>query len=147
MTGAFSVQGPWFRHPLRVPLYEVDLGQGVYHGNYFHLFELGREAFLRHLDYPYKKLMERGCHLTVAEVRCVYLAPLRYDESIVVCVGVHRVGRRSLSLVHCIERTGPESEKEVTTRALMHLVCVDPAGSVPLPRELVSKLTAWIHSE
>ena len=35
--------------PYRIPLYEIDIGQAVYHGNYFHFFELAREAFLRDL--------------------------------------------------------------------------------------------------
>ena len=29
---------------MKIPLYEVDIGGGVYHGNYYHLFELARES-------------------------------------------------------------------------------------------------------
>ena len=48
---------------VRVPLFEVDPGQAVYHANYFHLFELGREAFLRHIGFPYRQFMNRQLHL------------------------------------------------------------------------------------
>jgi acyl-CoA thioesterase FadM len=40
---------------LRVPLFEVDLGQVVYHWNYFHLFESAREDFLRTIGFPYSE--------------------------------------------------------------------------------------------
>ena len=32
----------WHKTELRAPVFEVDLGQAVYHGNYFHVFELAR---------------------------------------------------------------------------------------------------------
>ena len=58
----------WHKTQLRVPLFEVDLGQAVYHGNYFHLFELGREAFLRDLGYPYRRFMDQQLHLKEVNV-------------------------------------------------------------------------------
>ena len=69
----------WHKTRLRVPLYEVDLGHAVYHGNYFHLLELAREGFLRDLGYPYRRFMDEQLHLTVVEASCSYWRSLRYD--------------------------------------------------------------------
>lgn len=45
-----STATPYHITGLRVPFFEVDMGQAVYHGNYYHFFELGREDFLTHLQ-------------------------------------------------------------------------------------------------
>ncbi|SHF71001.1 acyl-CoA thioester hydrolase [Desulfacinum infernum DSM 9756] len=140
-----AVHGPWFHHSLRVPLYEVDLGQGVYHGNYFHLFELGREAFFRRLGFPYRRLMEQGLHLTVAELQCTYLKPLHYDDRIQVGIGIVRRGRRSLSLAHTVDRILEDESRETTTRAVLHLVCVGRSGPMPLPDALAEVLSRWME--
>lgn len=140
-----SVEGPWYAHGLRVPLYEVDLGQGVYHGNYFHLFELGREAFLRALGYPYSCFMAQGRHLTVASLECRYVKSLHYDDLIEVHTGVCRLGRRSLSLAHRIQRLMPDRAPETTTEAVMHFVCVHDGVAVPLPKNFTDRILSWIH--
>ncbi|SMC16585.1 acyl-CoA thioester hydrolase [Desulfacinum hydrothermale DSM 13146] len=140
------VQGPWFHHWMRVPLYEVDLGQGVYHGNYFHLFERGREAFFRKLGFPYRRLMDQGMHLTVAELQCHYLKSLHYDERIRVGVAIVRLGRRSLSLAHTIQRIREDGIRETTTRAVLHLVCVGASGPLPLPQAFADALRRWMQS-
>lgn len=137
-------QGPWYAHGLRVPLFAVDLGQGVYHGSYFHLFELGREAFLRALDYPYARLMAQGLHLTVAALECRYSASLHYDDLIEVQTGVCRLGHRSLSLVHRIQRLNQEHGLETTTEAVMHFVCVREGVPVPLPKAFKERILRWM---
>ncbi|MEJ5347265.1 MAG: thioesterase family protein [Desulfosoma sp.] len=144
---SFSCQGPWYAHSLRVPLFEVDLGQGVYHGSYFHLFELGREAFLRALQYPYSRLMAQGLHLTVAALECRYVQSLHYDDLIEVQTAVSRLGRRSLSLVHRIQRLTMEQSLETTTEAVMHFVCVREGVPEPLPVELSDKILAWMDAK
>jgi acyl-CoA thioester hydrolase len=142
-----EVEGPWFAHGLRVPLFEVDLGQGVYHGNYFHLFEIGREAFFRALGYPYSLLMADGLHLTVGSLQCRYLKSLHYDDVIEVHTGVSRLGRRSLSLAHRIQRLTRSGTPETTTEAVMHFVCVREGTPVPLPDRFSENLRRWIQSD
>ena len=141
------VEGPWFAYGLRVPLFEVDLGQGVYHGNYFHLFEIGREAFFRALGSPYSLLMADGLHLTVASLQCRYLKSLRYDEVIEVHTAVSRLGRRSLSLAHRIQRFAHSGTPETTTEAVMHFVCVREGTPVPLPERFAENLRRWSQND
>ncbi|MEJ5364859.1 MAG: thioesterase family protein [Desulfosoma sp.] len=139
-----TVEGPWFAHRVRVPLFEVDLGQGVYHGNYFHLFEIGREAFFRALGYPYSLLMADGLHLTVGSLQCRYRASLHYDEEIEVQTAVNRLGRRSLSLAHRIQRLAHSGVPETTTEAVMNFVCVREGTPVPLPERFSQNLRRWM---
>ena len=129
---------------LRVPLFEVDLGGGVYHGNYFHLLELGREAFLKDLGFPYRKLMEREMHLSVVEVTCNYRSPLHYDETVEVRTGVRQVKSRSLIMCQELHRVEEDGSTTLCTRAVFHMVCTRFAGrSTLIPEDLKALLLPW----
>jgi acyl-CoA thioester hydrolase len=132
----------WHKTRLRVPLFEVDLGQAVYHGNYFHLFELGREAFLRDLGHAYSCFMEQQLHLTIVEVTCSYRRALRYDDLINVYTGVLWWRRRSIGFGQYIFRVGNDDPHEVLcTKAVLNMVCVSFNGKpTTLPRIFVELL-------
>jgi len=121
---------------LTVPLYEIDIGGGVYHAGYFHFFEQGRESFLRALGFPYPDLVALGFHLTVAECRVRFYASLHYNERVVVETSVTKVGRRSLRFHQRIRRG-----EDLCTEADLDLVCVNATGPALLPEKLKSKLT------
>lgn len=123
---------------LRVPLFEVDLGQAVYHGNYFHLFELGREDFLRHIGFPYKEFMNRQLHLTVVECTCNYRKPLHYDDSIEIHTAISWVRTRSVGFSQLIHRKSIGGSIELCTRADLNMVCVRFTGQpVVLPEDFI----------
>lgn len=113
---------------LRVPLFEVDLGQAVYHGNYFHLLELGREDFLRKIGFPYREFMKRQLHLTIVESSCVYRKPLHYDEDIEIHSRITWSRRRSLAMEQLIFREGTSGSRELTTQVVLNMVCVRFTG-------------------
>ena len=70
---------------LRVRYAETDQMGVVYHANYFIWFEVGRVEFLRQLGFSYRDMeKEDGCFIAVADARCRYKAPARYDDEIVV---------------------------------------------------------------
>ncbi len=130
---------------LRVPLFEVDLGQAVYHGNYFHLFELGREDFLRELGYPYRRFMEQQLHLTVVETACAYRKSLHYDELIQIRTAVEWWRSRSLAFQQKIYRTDSAGEYELCTSATLNMVCVRFDGRpTVLPEDFISLLQGWL---
>ena len=70
---------------LRVRYAETDQMGVVYHSNHFIWFEVGRVELLRQLGFSYRD-MERvdGRYIAVAEAKCRYRAPVRYDEEVVV---------------------------------------------------------------
>jgi acyl-CoA thioester hydrolase len=138
---------PYHRTELRVPLFEVDLGQAVYHGNYFHLLELGREEFLRWLGYPYRSFMDQQLHLTIVELSCAYRKALRYDERIEIHSAVMWWRSRSLAFEQRIYRATGGGDSELCTSATLTMVCVNfngrpavlPADFVALLRQVTGK--------
>jgi acyl-CoA thioester hydrolase len=122
----------------RVPLYEIDIGQAVYHGNYFHFFELAREAFLRDLGFGYPELVARQIHLAVVESRCRYRQPVRYDNVIDIYTTIAWLKSRSVQFHQqlYLNATG-----KLATEAWITTVSISFAGRpVPLPPELKQKL-------
>jgi acyl-CoA thioester hydrolase len=70
---------------LRVRYAETDQMGVVYHSNHFIWFEVGRVELLRQLGFSYREMESRdNCFIAVAEAKCRYRAPARYDEEILV---------------------------------------------------------------
>ncbi|MDY0039876.1 MAG: thioesterase family protein, partial [Desulforhabdus sp.] len=138
----------WHETRLRVPLYEVDLGMAVYHGNYFHLFELARETFLRDLGYPYRRFMDQQLHLTVVETSCSYRRSLDYDDLIEVHTRILWWRRRSLAFAQSIFRREEGNSKMLCTKATLNLVCVRFSGTPTiLPMEFINLLRERYRNE
>ncbi len=77
---------------LRVRYAETDQMNVVYHSNYIVWFEVGRVEFMRQLGFTYREMeQQEQLHLPVAEVRCRYKAPARYDDEIVIRTHIARL--------------------------------------------------------
>jgi acyl-CoA thioester hydrolase len=138
---------------LRVPLFEIDLGQALYHGNYYHLFELGREDMLRSLGFPYREFMNRQLHLAVVEARCKYRKPVRYDDQLAVHTAITRLGARSLSfsqlLYRPVQPSGNDQSngpgRELCTECRLDMVCVQFTGRpCLLPEDFRQAVEPWL---
>jgi len=132
---------PQHRFSLRVPLFEVDMGQAVYHGNYYHIFELGREAFLRDLGFGYPELVARQMHLAIVEAHCRYRQPVRYNEEIEVITTVTQVKSRGVKFEQQLVK---KETGQVATEVVLATVCIHFGGKpAPLPEELRARLQEW----
>ena len=69
---------------LRVRYAETDQMGVVYHSNFIIWMEVGRVEMMRALGYTYRDMEQDGFHLPVAEVKCRYKAPAKYDDLIVI---------------------------------------------------------------
>ena len=70
---------------VRVRYAETDQMGVVYHANHLVWFEIGRVEMLRQLGFSYRDMeREDGCFIAVADVRCRYKTPARYDDEIIV---------------------------------------------------------------
>jgi acyl-CoA thioester hydrolase len=70
---------------LRVRYAETDQMGVVYHANHFVWFEVGRVELLRQLGFSYRDMESiDGRFIAVAEAKCRYRAPVRYDDEVVV---------------------------------------------------------------
>jgi acyl-CoA thioester hydrolase len=70
---------------LRVRYAETDQMGVVYHSNHFIWFEVGRVELLRQLGFSYRDLENKdNLFFAVAEAKCRYRAPVRYDDEVLV---------------------------------------------------------------
>jgi len=70
---------------LRVRYAETDQMGVVYHSNHFIWFEVGRVELLRQLGFSYRDMESNDNRFfAVAEAKCRYRAPVRYDEEVLV---------------------------------------------------------------
>jgi acyl-CoA thioester hydrolase len=70
---------------IRVRYAETDQMGVVYHSNHFIWFEVGRVELLRQLGFSYRDMESQdGRFIAVAEAKCRYRAPVRYDEEVLV---------------------------------------------------------------
>jgi acyl-CoA thioester hydrolase len=77
---------------LRVRYAETDQMGVVYHANHFIWFEVGRVELLRQLGFSYRDMeKDDGCFIAVADARCRYKAPARYDDEIIVRTHIKNV--------------------------------------------------------
>ncbi len=95
MTTEFPTE--WASTTLRVRYAETDQMGVVYYANYLVWFEIGRSEFCRQHGFEYRD-MERGEGLCiiVADARCRYKAPARYDDEIIVKTRLREVRKRVL---------------------------------------------------
>lgn len=82
---------------LRVRYAETDQMGVTYHANYLVWFEIGRTDFCRAQGFAYREMEERdGLCIMVAEAKCRYKAPARYDDDLRVVTRLRGVRKRVL---------------------------------------------------
>ncbi len=66
---------------LRVPYYDVDLMQIVWHGNYLKYFEVARLALFRERGVDLQRYMqEKGCAFPIIRSTIKHISPLKFDD-------------------------------------------------------------------
>lgn len=126
---------------LRVRYAETDQMGVAYHANHFVWFEVGRVEFLRQLGFSYRD-MERqdGCFIAVAEARCRYKAPVRYDDELIVRTSLKNVRE---SVVHfSYELIRVEDGLTLAEGETVHVVTNHTMKPTPLPEKYLSAFRA-----
>jgi acyl-CoA thioester hydrolase len=89
----------------RVRYAETDQMGVVYHANYLVWMEMARTELCRQRGISYREMEKRsGLHLVVAEVRCRYLQPARYDDEILASAWLESAHPRMVSFAYEIRR-------------------------------------------
>jgi acyl-CoA thioester hydrolase len=87
----------WTSTTIRVRYAETDQMGVVYYANYLIWFEVGRTDYCRQKGFAYRDMeKEDGLCIIVAEARCRYKAPARYDDEIEIRTCLRQVRRRLL---------------------------------------------------
>ncbi|MBF0496643.1 MAG: acyl-CoA thioesterase [Deltaproteobacteria bacterium] len=90
----------------RVIYGDVDAMRIAYYANYLRWFEIGRAELMRKLDVSYAEVEAHGFRLPVTEAHCQYLAPIRYDDLLVIEANIAFIRRASLRFDYLITHEG-----------------------------------------
>lgn len=102
----------------RVRYAETDRMGVAYYANHFVWFEVGRTEWFRRKGFVYKEMEEEeGCYIIVAEARCTYKAPVRYDDLITIRTRVKEASSRIITFSYEIFLQ-PENAKDSEHRLL-----------------------------
>ena len=124
---------------LRVRYAETDQMGVVYYGNYLTFFEVGRVEWCRARGFRYRDMeREDGALLVVAEARCRYKAPARYDD--LLCVRTSLKHARLSVIAFTYEITLAETGALLATGETVHFVTGVAGAAAGLePRPLPEK--------
>lgn len=123
-----------FRHrlPLRVRWAEVDMQAVVFNGHYLTYADVCATEYWRAIGVPYPSgFAALGIDAFVRKASLDYHAPARYDDELLVCGRVGRLGRSSAAFAVAIHRAD-ETERALIEAELVY-VCVDASSNAPVP--------------
>lgn len=131
---ANEFQTEWTSTRFRVRYAETDQMGIVYYANYLVWFEIGRTDFCRQMGFAYRDMeREDGLFIMVAEARCRYKAPARYDDEILVRTCLSSCRKRVLVFGYEVHR---EASDEMLAEGETVHVITDREGH---PRALPEK--------
>ena len=113
----------------------------VYHAHYFRWFEIGRTELLRSFDLSYKAIEEKGIFLPVSEAHCNYVAPIMYDDTLIVETGLDATVRGGFKFNYRLYR---ESDRRLIAEGYTRHPCVNGDGKVVRPPQFLLDLVAKI---
>jgi acyl-CoA thioester hydrolase len=118
---------------LRVRYAETDQMGVVYYGNYFTYFEVGRVEWCRARGFDYGRMeREEGTVLVVAEARCRYRAPARYDEMLAIRTSLKQV--RNSVIVFAYQITNADSGQLLASGETTHVITDAQLRPRPIPQ-------------
>ncbi|MBZ5661513.1 MAG: acyl-CoA thioesterase [Acidobacteriia bacterium] len=119
---------------VRVRYAETDKMGVVYYGNYYIYFEIGRVEYMRNLGIDYRRMeIDDDSMIVVAESKCRYRRPARYDDLLRIRTRMIEVKRRTIHFGY--EILHDESGELLASGETIHVVC----GSNGKPKALPEK--------
>jgi len=90
---------------IKVRYAETDQMRVAYYANYLVWFEVGRSQYCNDCGFSYRDMeKETGLFLIVAEARCRYVTPARYEDELLVRTTITEITRRTVRFSYEIER-------------------------------------------
>src|ERR1700722_8210587 len=107
---------------VRVRYAETDQMGYVYYGNYYIYFEIGHVEFMRERGVAYKDMEEKDdSYIVVAESKCSYKRPARYDDVLIIRTRVAEVRTRTIRFAY--EVLNDSTGELLATGETLHVVC------------------------
>jgi acyl-CoA thioester hydrolase len=110
----------------------------AHHRSHFVWFEMGRTELMREQGLPYAEVEAGGVFLPVIEAACVYRAPARYDDLLLVRTRLVTMGAARATFSYQVER---ESDGRMLATGMTTHAAVGPRGR---PRRLPESLRRLI---
>lgn len=88
----------WYHH--FVSYGETDTMGVLYYAEYLHIYERARSFYIREHGMSYAEVEKRGVILPVREAQSRYRTPVRYDDEIIVHVGIGEWKRASVKFIY-----------------------------------------------
>ncbi len=135
-----------FIYPINnIPLGKFDLGGVLYHANYFYLYELAREAFLKHLGHPYTELVKQGFHLAVVESHQQFNKAIFYGDLVEIQLSLSELSKAKI----CFNYEILSSNVKIHTAFTKHAFIKSNAGKFSVSRfeeDLFNKLNTYLKN-
>jgi acyl-CoA thioester hydrolase len=128
-----------FTTTVRVIYGDTDNMGIAYHANYFRWFEIGRSEMFRSLGLAYRDIEKRGIFLPVSEVGCKFLAPIRYDDLLVIETTLDTRVRGGMKFDYRIFK---ENDDTLLARGFSKHACMNQARKVVRPPAFIMELVA-----
>lgn len=94
----FLTKDCWYHH--FVSYGETDTMGVLYYAEYLHIFERARSFFIREHGMSYAEVEKRGIILPVREAQSRYRTPVKFDDEILVKVGISEWKRASMKFAY-----------------------------------------------
>jgi acyl-CoA thioester hydrolase len=117
---------------LRVRYAETDKMGVVYYANYYIYFEVGRVEYMRQRGVNYRDMeLQDDSFIVVAESKCRYRRPARYDDPLRIRTRVLALKRRTIHFEYEIVHV--ETGELLATGETIHVVCDSNGRPKALP--------------
>jgi acyl-CoA thioester hydrolase len=123
---------------VRVRYAETDQMGVTYYANYFVWFEVGRNQHCIECGFSYRDMeKETGLFLIVADARCRYQTPARYEDELIIKTRINELTRRTVRFNYEIVRADGE---KVATGETLHVLINQQGRPSSLPEKYLSLL-------
>ncbi len=109
----------------------------AYYANYLRWFEIGRTELLRTWGLPYREIESRGLLLPVAEAKCKYATPARYDQVLTIEAALDPEYKGGLKIDY---RILSQDEKVLHATGYTRHAFVNHEGRVVRPPKFIREL-------
>lgn len=113
------------RFPIRVYYEDTDLAGIVYYANYLKFIERARSEWVRELGIDQVQMKAKGTVFAVRRVEADYLAPAKYDDTLLV-----ETKMEPGSGVRLVVKQDVKRDDQVLFTAIVTIICMDDAGRV-----------------
>src|ERR1022692_4738823 len=128
---------------IRVRYAETDQMGVVYYANYLVWMEVGRVEYCKACGFEYKQMeLEDGVFLAVAEARCRYASPARFDEEVVIRTWVEEANPRMVLFAYQMRLSA--DGRKLATGETKHIFLGRDLRPCRMPEKYRGKFGAWI---